>query len=888
MKDKDRDLRDEIRAHLEMATADRVERGETAAEASAAARRELGNLSQIQEATRDVWGRRRIENVRQDVGYALRLFRRNPGFALVAILSLTLGIGANTALFEIVNAVRLRSLPVADPSRLVDVGLTNYSGARGNFANWHPGVTAPIWREIQARQQAFDGIFAWGTDTFTLSNGGEIRAARGLWVTGDFFATLGLHAALGRTLTADDDRPGCPGRAVLSYGFWQKAYGGDPTVVGRLITLSARPIEIVGVAPAGFHGLEVGRTFDTAIPVCADRVFSDDGKGRLESGTNWWLNVFGRLKSGWSVERASAHLQAISPAVFQASLQPGYPAVSVSKYLASTLEAQPAGSGLSQLRENYESPLSLLLGIAGLVLAIACANLANLLLARATARQREFAVRLGLGASRGRVVRQLLTEGIVLAAFGTAGALLLANSLSGALLRLLGSSDPGLTLTVGLDARVAAFAVALAVVTTLLFSLAPAIKGTRLGAGAVMRASGRGTTATRESVGLRRGLVVAQVAVSVALLFGSLLFARSLRNVTHVDPGFTSDGVIVASVNYRRLGVPAERRAGFRRDLLDRVRALPGVENAASVAVVPISGDSGGNDVWPEADRSRLFNVRQNMVGPGYFRTLRIPLVAGRDFDGRDSPSSPRVAIVNEAFVSAMPTGGGTIGSRFTREATPGSPETTFEIVGIVRNSKYEDLKEPDGPTVNYADTQDTQGGYARIVMRSQLPASAVTGAMTRALAGIDPRIGVTYSVLSADIRDTVLRERLLAMLSAGFGALAALLTMVGLYGLVAYTVTRRTNEIGVRIALGATPNDIARLMMRETGMLLLGGVAVGVLLALAGGRTTATLLFGVQPYDLATLAAAVGTLALIAFAASYAPARRATRIPPVTALRAD
>ena len=888
MNDKDRDLRDEIRAHLEMAAADRVDRGETPAEARAAAQRQLGNISQIQEATRDVWGRRWIGQLRQDVGYALRLFRRNPGFAVVAILSLTLGIGANTALFEIVNAVRLRSLPVADPARLVEVRLTDFAGARGNFANWHPGVTAPLWREIQARQQAFAGIFAWGSDRFTLSNGGEIRAARGLWVSGDFFTTLGLQPALGRTLTADDDRPGCPVRAVLSHGFWQKAYGGDPSVIGRLLTLSARPVEIVGVAPAGFHGLEVGRTFDVAIPICADRVFSDDGKGRLDSGTNWWLNVFGRLKPGWSAERASAQLRAISPAVFQASLQPGYPVVSVAKYLASTLEAQPAGAGLSQLRENYAAPLWLLLGIAGLVLAIACANLANLLLARATARQREFAVRLGLGASRGRVVRQLLTEGIVLAAFGTAGALLLANSLSGALLGLLASSDPQLTLAVGLDMRVAGFAVGLAILTTLLFSLAPAIKGTRLGAGAVMRASGRGTTATRDSVGLRRGLVVAQVALSVALLFGSLLFARSLRNVTQVDPGFTADGVIVASVNYRRLALPAERRAGFRRDLLDRVRALPGVEAAATVVVVPISGDSGGNDVWPEADRARLFNVRQNLVGPGYFRTLRIPLVAGRDFDDRDLPSSPRVAIVNEAFVAAMPNGAGTVGSRFTREATPGEPETTFEIVGVVKNSKYEDLKEPDGPVAVYPDTQHTPGGYARLVVRSPLPPSAVTAAMTATLAGIDPRIGVTYSVLSTDIRDTVLRERLLALLSAGFGALAALLTVVGLYGLVAYTVTRRTNEIGVRIALGATPRDIARLMMRETGLLLLGGVAVGVLLALAGGRTAATLLFGVRPYDPATLAAAVGMLALIASAATYAPARRATKIPAVSALRAE
>ena len=383
MKDRDAELKEELETHLRMAAADRVARGQDPRGAAASARRELGNLSQIQEATRDVWGRRWLEHAAQDVRYALRLFRRNPGFALVAILSLTLGIGANTALFEVVNAVRLRALPVADPARLVEVRLADMDGARGNFQTWHPAVTQPIWREIQARRDAFSGLFAWSRQSFNLAEGGEARLSDGLWVSGEFFSTLGVRPAVGRLLSPEDDGAGCAARAVLGHGFWRRAYGGDPSVVGRTILLDSRRAEIIGVAASGFYGLEVGRAFDVALPLCAEPAFSDDGKGRVDAGTTWWLSIFGRLKPGWSVDRANAQLAAMSPAIFRATIPATYPVVSAPKYLKFRLGAYPGGSGLSELREAYESPLWLLLGIAGLVLVIACANLANLLLARA-------------------------------------------------------------------------------------------------------------------------------------------------------------------------------------------------------------------------------------------------------------------------------------------------------------------------------------------------------------------------------------------------------------------------------------------------------------------------------------------------------------------------
>jgi putative ABC transport system permease protein len=889
MKDRDAELRAEIQSHLEMAVADRVARGETPEAAAAGARRELGNLSQIQEATLDVWGRRWIGQAAQDVRYAVRVFRRTPGFALVAILSLALGIGANTALFEVVNAVRLRALPVADPATLVAVHIVDREGARGSFETWFPSVTQPVWREIQMHRDGFAGLFAWGRAGFSLSEGGEVRPAEGLWVSGEFFDTLGLTAAAGRLLSPDDDRPGCAARAVLGHGLWRRAYGSDPSAVGRTIRLDSKPVEIVGVAPEPFHGLETGRDFDVALPLCAEPAFSSDGKGRLNAGTTWWLSVFGRLKPGWTVARASAQLAAASPVIFRASLPAAYPPVSVEQYLNFKLAAHPGGAGLSQLREAYGSPLWLLLAIAGVVLVIACANLANLLLARASAREREIAVRLGLGASRGRVIRQLLTESLVLVAIGTGLAMLVARTMGRALVAALETSNNTITLPLGADWRVLAFATGLAITTCLLFGLAPALRGTRMAATAVMRASTRGATASPDSISLRRALVVVQIALSVALLFGALLFARTLHNAATVNPGFTAEGLLIAELNFSRVGIPADARASYRAEAIDHIRAVPGVRAAAFAAVIPISGDSSGNDVWPEGHPAMRFNMLNNSIGPGYFEAMGIPLVAGRDFDDRDVPASAPVTVVDEMFAAKL--GGGAdaaIGRRFTREATPSGPEKTFEIVGVVRNSSYASLKDDPYPVVYFAATQGRASQRARVVIRSPLTSASATAAITDALARLDRRIEVRYAVMPTMIRDTLVQDRLLAALSAGFGGLAAVLTMVGLYGLIAYSVTRRTGEIGIRMALGATPRDIARLLLNETGVLLAIGVLCGIGLAVAGGRAASALLFRVTPSDPVMLAGAVGLLAVIAAAASYVPARRATRIEPVAALRAD
>jgi putative ABC transport system permease protein len=888
MRNRDTDLRQEIEAHLEMATADRIARGASPQDAAAAARRELGNVSQIQEATRDVWGYRWMEQFTQDVRYAWRTFRRNPGFATVAVLSLTLGIGANTALFEVVTAIKLRVLPIADPERLAEIRITDMESARGSRHTDHASVTQPIWREIQARQQAFSSLFAWSATDFNLAQGGVVRTADGLWVTGDLFSTLGLLPAAGRLLSRGDDRTGCTPRAVLGHDFWRTAYASDPSAVGQTVMLDSRPVEIIGVAPAGFHGLEVGRTFAVALPLCAEPLFSGDGKGLVDAGTTWWLSVFGRLKSGWTIDRASAHVAAISPDIFRSSLPSYYPPVSVQSYLNFTLGAFPGGAGLSQLREKYETPLWLLLAIAALVLVIACANLANLLLARASAREREIAIRLGLGASRGRVMRQLLTESLLLVMIGTVLAMFLANWLSHWLVAALQTSNNPITLPLRLDWMVTAFAAGLALATCLLFGLAPAIGGTRVGAREVLHVGLRAATAGRESLGLRRALVVVQVALSLALLFASLLFASTLRNVLRIDPGFRPDGVLVAHVSLPPLGSVAGRGSNLRHDVIDRIKAIPGVEAAAFVSVVPISGTSGSNQMWPEGKRNEAFPSHVNRVGREFFATLGAPFLAGRDFDARDIPQASAVAIVNDRFAAKLGGNAAAVGQRFVREATPRNPEKTFEVVGVVANSNYLSLTESPGPVAFYADGQDESTTDAQVLLRSRIPDASTTSAITAALAGVDPRLEIRYTVLATMIRDTLIQERLLAELSSGFGGLAAILTMVGLYGLVAYSVTRRTGEIGLRVALGATRRAVVTLVLRETASLLAIGLACGIVLALAAGQAAATLLYGVKADDVGTLLLSVALLAIVAAAASIIPTRRAVQIDPAIALRSE
>ena len=826
-----------------------------------------------------------MDSLIKDIRFGVRMLMKSPGFTVVAVLSLALGIGANTAIFQLVNAVRIKTLPVSNAHQLVNVRLTDMEAARGSKPSPYPAVTNPIWEKIRDRQQGFSGILAWSRNEFNLAQGGEIRWAKGLWVSGDFFNVLGVQPERGRLLTTADDQRGCsaPG-AVISHSFWQREYGGDPNVVGRKVTLSDKPFEIIGVTPANFFGLEVGRNFDVAVPLCADEYIAGKNN-RLDSGFNWWLVVTGRLKPGWTIEQATAQLQSISPELFRQTLPPDYPPISVPKYLESRLEAVAGATGYSTLRANYEHPLWLLLAIAGLVLLIACANLANLLLARASTREREIAVRQAVGASRARVIRQLLVETLLLTVLGTALAALLAQGLSSFLVSLIGTGLNAVFLDLTPDWRVLGFTAGVAALTCLLFGLTPALRATRIELSAVMKATGRGLASGRGFT-LRRALVVIQVALSLVLVASALLFTRSFNKLLTLDPGFNQENLLVARVGFRRLNIAPERRIEFRNQLLERLKAVPGVQAATESDVAPLMGGIRGNAVWMEGKPDGKIDVSFNRVGNDYFRTIQLPLRSGREFDSHDTVSSPKVAIVSETFARML---GETdpVGRRVVVETTATEPETTYEIVGIARDAKFEDLKEDLIPVMYLSSLQDPQPVPGRqFLIRSNLPQAEITASVTRALNEVSPSLDTRYEWLRTMVQGSMLRERLMATLSGFFGVLALVLATIGLYGILSYGVASRTNEIGIRIALGANTREVVRIILREAMLLVVIGIVAGIPAVLVVARFAGTLLFDLSPTDPLSLTLAGLVMLAVAILAAYLPARRATKIDPLVALR--
>ena len=825
-----------------------------------------------------------------DLRYGARQLRLNPAFTAVAVLSLALGIGANTAIFQLVDAVRLRTLPVEKPQELAYIDFARGSMRSGWFSTRSARLTYTQWDLIRKQQQAFTGTLAWSATRFNLATGGESRYADGMYVSGDFFRVLGVQPILGRGFTAEDDQVGCgsPG-AVVSYAFWQREFGGDPGVLGRTVLLDGRPFPVLGVTGPWFFGVEVGNRYDVALPLCADSLLSQDGASRIPNRTAWWLSAMGRLKPGWTVERAAAHLQAISPGITQASLPPTYRPDQAKRYLNNKLTATAGGTGVSGLRREYEQPLWLLLATTGLVLLIACANLANLLLARASVREREIAVRQAIGASRGRLIAQLLSESLLLAMLGTALGAVLAQGLSRGLIAFLSTPRDPLFLGLGLDLRVLGFTVAVAVGTCLLFGLLPALRATRVVPAAVMRAGGRGLTAGRERFSLRRALVVAQVALSLVLLVGAMLFVGSLQKLLKVDPGFRAEGVISADLDLRKAHYSKERYPALYRELLERLRSRPGVISAAQVGFTPVSG-SGWNEMVhtpgsTEAHKESYFN----RVGPGYFHTMGTALLAGRDFDDRDTLGFTKVAIVNEAFAKRFFGGGNPVGKTYLVEGQAGKADPVYQIVGLVRNTKYYEIREDFIPIAFVPMAQDDDPGPgATFVLRTAGAVGDILREVKSAVAEVQPEIWINFHVLSEQLKESLTRDRLMATLAGSFGLLAGLLATLGLYGVIAYMVARRQNEIGVRMALGADGGRVVRLVLREAALLLGAGLVIGTGLAVWAGRAASTLLFGLKPWDPMALAGAAVLLSAVALMASYAPARRASRLDPMHALREE
>jgi predicted permease len=827
----------------------------------------------------------------QDLRYSARTLRKQPGFTLIAVITLALGIGANTAIFQLLNAVRLRALPVQNPEELAELRIAEPRGRWGNFNGRNPELTNPLWEQIRERQQAFDGIFAWSTATMNLSPRGEQRFTEdGLWVSGDFFNVLGVKPVLGRVLTRADDQRGCgsPG-AVISHAFWQRAYGGDPAVVGREITIDGHPVEILGVTQAGFFGVEVGRHFDVALPLCADALINGEGN-RLDRRSVWWLGAIGRLKPGWTLQQAIAHLNSISPGMFAETVNQGHTAETAAKYRALKLEARSAGHGVSSLRQRYNDPLNLLLAIAGLVLLIACTNLANLMLARASAREREIVVRLALGASRGRLVRQLLTESLLLAALGAVIGAWVASDMSQYVVSLISTDLTPLFVSLDMDWRVFGFTAGLAILTCVFFGLTPALRTTRVTPAEVLKSSGRGLTTNREGFSLRRSLAVSQVAVSLMLMVGALLFTRSLYNLITQDAGFVQDGILQTDINLAPLNLPVEQRYEFKREVVNRLRAMPGVEAAASATNVPLGGNVWNETIFVDTDNGVEKGVANfNQVGPDYFQTLSIPLLAGRDFGDRDTLTAQKVAIVNESFTRRFFDGASPLGKTFRIEVGPGQPDHVYRIVALVRDTKYDDLRAEFKPILYLAESQrERHGTYSQILLRSNLPINSLMAEVRQTLGAANPGIAFHFHVFKTQLRESLMRERLMATLTGFFGVLAALLATVGLYGVLSYMVAQRTHEIGIRLALGADRGQIVKMIMGEATILLVIGLVIGTALALATAKTASTLLYGLEPHDPMTYLLAAILLAVVAAAASYLPARRASNVDPMVALRYD
>lgn len=884
-------LDDELAFHIAELVDELVAGGMSEDQARHEAMRRFGNYGIQKERTREMNIAGAMESMLADLKYGARQLKLSPGFTMVAVLSLALGIGANTAIFQLIDAIRLRSLPVREPSQLVAVDTQPEFFTAGWYSSRNRAFTYAHLQQIRQHQQAFSGVLAFGVTRFNLSRGGESRFAEALYVTANYFDLLGVQPVIGRGFTEADEKADCTeAGVVLSYSFWQREYGGAASVLGKSISLDGRSFPVVGVAPREFTGLEPGFRFDVAVPLCADTLLASDKEGqRMYRRDAWWLTPIGRLKPGWTVERASAHLRDLSPVIFRETLPDSYRADAAKKYLANKLKVVSASAGVSYIRHEYMSSLWILLATTGLVLLIACANLGNLLLARASTREREIAVRQALGASRKRLIGQLLAESMLLAVLGGIIGTFLAQMLSRAMITFIDNGNGQLHLGLGMDWRVLGFTILLAGLTCLLFGLAPAVRATRSVPANAMKA-GRGSAGSSERHGLRRTLVVSQIALSLVLLTGALLFGRSLRNLLTTDTGLKSDGVLVASIDAKLPGQPPEKRRIVFDQLQERLAAQPGVLSVAPVWLPPFGGAGWNQDVHSQTKGGEARkSVWMNRVGPGYFSTMSTPMLAGRDFTRRDDLSAPTVGIVNENFAKAIFGGGNPIGRTFRIEEEAGKPDTVVEIVGLVKDTKYSGVREEPRAIAFFPLNQDPKTPEnVSFMVRTRGPINDVMAGVRQHITQVHPELLVEFRMLDLEIKQSLLRERLMANLSGGFGLLAGLLSALGLYGVMSYMVAKRRAEIGVRMAMGASWGDIFGLVFREAGRLVVIGLVIGLACSIAVSRYAESLLFGLKPNDALTLVLACVLLLGTALLATLLPARRAVRMDPAVALREE
>jgi predicted permease len=831
-------------------------------------------------------------NLGHDLRFAVRSFKKSPVFLGVAVLSLALGIGANTAIFTLVDQILLRLLPVKNPQQLVMLwGRGPHYGSN----NGPHKLSYPMYEDFRDHNQAFSGMFCrWGT-SFSVSSEGRTERVDGELVSGTYFPVLGVGAALGRVFTPDDDRvPGGHPVAVISYRYWLNRFGGSQDVIGKKLLVDGYPLTIVGVSRAGFDGTDPGSSPQIRVPVMMEAQLSPQFAEfySLKNRRGRWVNVFGRMKPGVTMTQAKAALQPFFHQMLEMEVREKDFATAAPEtkkaFLSMWMELLPASKGESELRREFASPLLVLTALVGLVLLIACANVANLQVARATARQKEVAVRLALGASRSRIVSQLLVESLTLALAGGAVGLALAVWMDRALLNFLPAGDSPLTISTAPDWRILAFNLGISLLTGIVFGLAPALQSTRPNLAGTLKDQ-VGSIAGGTAVGLRKTLVAAQVALSLLLLIGAGLFIRSLSNLKGLDPGFRTANLIGFAVDPPMNGYRPERSLDFYRRLRESLDALPGVESS-SLAVIPVlTGDEWDSSMAVEGFQHKATEApdpHMQFISPDYFKTMNLPILLGRDFRMTDGRGAPKVCMVNEKFARRFFRNGLAIGRHIGMGGDPGT-KLDIEIVGVVRDSKYESMREEVPLEVYrpYHQMEFVLGMYA-YVRTARRPEQAFSG-IRRVVNGLDPNLPVfEMKTIETQLEESLITERLVATLSAGFGALATLLAAIGLYGVMAYIVAQRTREIGVRMALGASGRDVVKLVMRDVFILTGIGIGIGLPAAWALTRMVRSQLYGIQPNDTPTIAAATLGIAFVALLAGYVPALRATRVDPMRALR--
>lgn len=851
-----------------------------------------------------------------DLRFALRTLAKAPVFTSVAIVSLALGIGANTAIFTLIDQVLLRALPIQDPERVV------FLTTRGLHygSNWGANsLSYPMYRDFRDRNQVFSGMICRFGNPLSMSHGSRTERVAAELVSGNYYDVLGVKAAAGRLIGPEDDRlPGGGAVAVLSHDYWQSRFAGDPKIIGQTIRLNAFPMTVIGVSQPGFHGVDIGYNPQVMVPVTMKKQMTP-GWDALEDRRSRWVQVFARLKPGVTVAQAKASLQPIFKDILRMEVQEHAFRTATKftkdRFLESTMDVLEGGQGRPQFRERFQTPLLVLMSIVGLVLLIACSNVANLLLARATARQKEIAVRFSLGASRSRVVAQLLTESVLLSVLGGTAGLLLAFVLDRYLLSLLPQGTSPLALTALPDFRVFAFTFAVSVLTGILFGLAPAFQGTRTELAPTLKDQAGSVTGTG-AIGLRKGLVIAQVSLSLLLLIGAGLFVRSLRNLRLVDPGFRTSHLISFSVDPALNGYSKQRTRDFFKRLQSELQALPGVQAASLSRVRLLDGNQSDSSVKVEgyaAKDGENVQAWTNTVASGYFATMGIPLLAGREFQPSDERSiivedfdwsqpdarekyeaaearvtgASKYAVVNEQFARHyFGNPASAVGRRFGFGLNP-ETKLDIEIIGVSRNTMYRNLRDEIPRQVFTPLLQASWNTGMTVYVRSALDPDQMVTSITSRVKQLDAALPV-FEMRTVDdqIDRSLLTERMIATLSASFGVIATLLATVGLYGVMAYTVARRTREIGIRMALGALSGQVIWLVMKDVLLYIAVGVALGLPAAFLLTGFVKTQLYGLTANDPATLAAATAVLILVAALAGYVPVLRASRISPTRALR--